>query len=149
MNAPQLVEAALAGSHSDGCVVLVEACSEVNVRWARCSMTTNGAHRGSTMTVIGVRERAGGHRVGIASGSVTSEADALAVVHRADQAARASPPAEDASPLVAPYVVDDDWDQPFPRQVPPCSKVWSAHWRGRSPAGETRIATCSGSPSTG
>ena len=38
----ELVEAALARSTADGCVVIAEERSETNLRWANNSLTTNG-----------------------------------------------------------------------------------------------------------
>jgi len=41
--APQeIIDAALAASRSDGCVVVVESATEANVRWANNTVTTNG-----------------------------------------------------------------------------------------------------------
>ena len=89
-----LVEQALALSRADGCVVLVEESSSANLRWAGNSLTTNGAVRGRSITVVSVV----GESVGVRSATVP---DRLAdLVRASEQAARDAGPAEDAGPLV-------------------------------------------------
>jgi predicted Zn-dependent protease len=105
----ELVEAALAASEADGCVVLVDERSEVNLRWALNALTTDGAARARTMTVISVEERTDGRATGIASSSVVSAAEAVALVRVADAAARAAPVVEDSAPLVEGGVADTSW----------------------------------------
>jgi len=90
----EVVERALALSRADGCMVLVEESSSANLRWASNSLTTNGAVRGRSVTVISVV----GEAVGVRSASVVDDLDGL--VRAADQAARDAAPAEDAGPLV-------------------------------------------------
>ena len=46
------VEAALAASAADGCVVIATEHSEANLRFARNSLTTNGQMRSRDVTVI-------------------------------------------------------------------------------------------------
>ena len=41
-----------AAEGADGCVVLVAETSSANLRWANNTLTTNGAMRGSSVTVI-------------------------------------------------------------------------------------------------
>jgi predicted Zn-dependent protease len=120
VTAPQeLVETALGSSGSDGCVVIVEEQSEVNLRWAANALTTNGDLQARTMTVIAVRERVAGRCTGIASRSVTTSEEVIALVRAADALARESPPNEDSSPLVEPAESDEGagarWDAPVPR----------------------------------
>jgi predicted Zn-dependent protease len=115
LSAPQeLADAALAASGADGCVVVVEQHSAANLRWAASSMTTNGRAAARTMTVVSVHDRAGGPSVGIASRSVTSVAEATALVRASEAAARDGDPVTDCSPLVEPYDVDDDWGAEVP-----------------------------------
>lgn len=110
MNSPQeLAEVALAASHADGCIVLIEEHSETNLRWAGSSMTTNGHATARTMTVISVHEHAAGPGVGVLSRSVATPAMASELVRAADSASRDCDPIEDWSPLVEPYRVNDLW----------------------------------------
>ena len=51
----QIVDAALAASRSDGCVVVVQARSEANVRWANNTVTTSGFTTGLDWFVVAVR----------------------------------------------------------------------------------------------
>jgi predicted Zn-dependent protease len=109
-SAPQeLVEAALAASGADGCIVVVDDHSETNLRWAANSLTTNGQMHTRSMTVISVFERADGARTGVVSRAVTSVDEVEDIVRAADAEGRDAQPADDASPLVQPYDHDDDW----------------------------------------
>ena len=65
-----VVERALALSRADGCVVLVEESSSANLRWANNTLTTNGAVRGRSVTVISVV----GESVGVRSATVVDAA---------------------------------------------------------------------------
>jgi predicted Zn-dependent protease len=85
---------------ADGCVVLVDETSSANLRWANNTLTTNGAMRGSRITVIAAVGAGEGTAAGVIGRSSTT-ADTLAeVVGAAITAAKASSPAEDARPLV-------------------------------------------------
>ena len=105
----QLVEHAMATSTADNCIAIVRATSSANLRWANNTLTTNGAMRGLSVTVIAFVHRADG----IATGSITSNASTLeqvtAIAEAADVAARDADPAEDAAPLVQGDAVAD-WD---------------------------------------
>ena len=58
------IEAALAATVSDDCVVIVNDVSEANLRWALNALTTNGQMHHRTATVIAVVRPAGaGHAV--------------------------------------------------------------------------------------
>lgn len=86
-------------SGADGCIVLVEEGSHVDVRFARNTTTTNGVHQARTVSVIAV---AGGS-VGSArrSGDVgTGGVDEMVRAALAD--AKEAPPSEDAFALVEP-----------------------------------------------
>ncbi|MYR61838.1 TldD/PmbA family protein, partial [Streptomyces sp. SID625] len=48
----EIVERALALSRADGCVVIADEESSVNLRWAGNALTTNGVTRGRTLTVV-------------------------------------------------------------------------------------------------
>ena len=90
----EVVERALALSSADGCVVLVEESSSANLRWAGNSLTTNGAVRGRSISVLSVV----GESVGVRSAAVAD--DLAGLVKASEQAARDAAPAEDAGPLV-------------------------------------------------
>ena len=61
MTRPQeLVERALGLSRADSCVVIGEAVSDANLRWANNTLTTNGLTRRNQLTVI-ARPRACPH----------------------------------------------------------------------------------------
>ena len=110
MTAPQeLVEAALARSTADGCVVIAEERSETNLRWANNSLTTNGQMASRSLTVISTIDGADGTSAGVVTRSVGSDDEITALVRDSEAAARASGPADDAAPLVQPYDHGDDW----------------------------------------
>ncbi|MCW2608619.1 MAG: hypothetical protein JWO60_3312 [Frankiales bacterium] len=89
-----VVERVLGLSRADGCVVVLEESSRADLRWAGNTLTTNGAVRGRSLTVISVV----GESVGVRSATVVDDVEAL--VRASEQAAREATPAEDAGPLV-------------------------------------------------
>ena len=89
-----IVEQALALSRADGCIVVVEESSSANLRWAGNTLTTNGAVRGRSVSVISIL----GESVGVRSATVVDALEDL--VRASEQAARDAAPAEDAGPLV-------------------------------------------------
>lgn len=110
--APQhLVEAGLAASTADACIVLVDRSASANLRWANNTLTTNGVMHGGDISVISFV--AGAH--GTATASVSRSGATLdavrGVVAAADAAARAADAAEDAAPLIA-GEASADWDEP-------------------------------------
>jgi predicted Zn-dependent protease len=92
--ASEVVERALALSRADGCVVLVEESRSANLRWANNTLTTNGAMRGRSVSVVSVV----GESVGVRSATVVDSLEDL--VRASEQAARDAAPAEDYGPLV-------------------------------------------------
>jgi predicted Zn-dependent protease len=98
--AQQLVEEALAASTADGQITWVVESSEVNLRWAGNSLTTNGAMRSRRVVVVSFVD--GG--AGMAAGSVTRTGtpDVAELVAASERAAREAGPAEDAMPLIGP-----------------------------------------------
>ena len=98
--AQELVERGLAAADAggaDGCIVLVEETSHVDVRFALNTTTTNGVQRGRSVSVIALA----GTSVGSARRSGVVGADGVADMAAAALAdARGAPPAEDAFPLV-------------------------------------------------
>jgi predicted Zn-dependent protease len=100
-NTPQdLVEQALEASTADGCVVLVDASTSANLRWANNTLTTNGMMQGSHVTVISTVDGGEGVAASALSRSASSVEEVRALVEAADVAARQAGPAEDAAPLV-------------------------------------------------
>jgi len=100
--AQQVVEDALASarSGSDHCVVLVEETSEVEVRFANNTTTTNGSRRDRRVTVVAMRQVPGGMAAGVARRG--GDVDVADLVRAAEQDASDSPPADDVSPLIGP-----------------------------------------------
>ena len=96
-----LVEHALATTRSDDCVVIVQARTAANLRWAVNTLTTNGVMHSLDVTVISFARRADGVSTGSVTGSATTTAQVTALVEAADAAASAAAPAEDAADLVA------------------------------------------------
>jgi predicted Zn-dependent protease len=94
----ELVEKALAASTADGQVAFVVESSEANLRWAKNSLTTNGAMRSRQVVVVSFVD--GG--AGMAAGTVarTGTPDIAELVAASEQAARDAGPAEDAVPLI-------------------------------------------------
>ncbi len=90
-----VVERALALSTADGCVVIVEESTTVNLRWATNTLTTNGSRRERSLTVISVM----GQSVGVRSSSSLDDLEGL--VRASEQAAREAGPAQDYGPLLA------------------------------------------------
>jgi predicted Zn-dependent protease len=93
----EMVERALALSKTDDCIVIVDDQSSANLRWATNNLTTNGVTRSRALTVIALHAGAAGvvARSGVADDGIED------VVRRAEAAAKASSPAEDAQALVA------------------------------------------------
>ena len=106
-----VVEQALALSRADGCVVVVSASSSANLRWAGNSLTTNGAVRGRSVSVVSVL----GTSVGVRSATVVDDLEGL--VRASEQAARDASPAEDAGPLVTGPAAGD-FAEPARRTTP-------------------------------
>jgi predicted Zn-dependent protease len=111
----QVVEAAR--SAGDQCVAIVEETSEVEVRFANNTTTTNGTRRDRRVTVVVIRQVTGGLAVGVArrGGAV----DVAALVASAGMDAAGSPPADDVSPLIGPSEVGSLGDQVRRFDAPP------------------------------
>jgi predicted Zn-dependent protease len=101
----EIVEKALSLSQADGCVVIHSESSNVDLRWATNTLTTNGSHRERSLTVISIM----GESVGVRSASVLDDLEGL--VRASEQAARDAEPAEDAGPLVS-GSQDATWSEP-------------------------------------
>ena len=61
----QIIDAALAASTADGCVVVVQSSTEANIRWANNTVTTNGLPRTLSWFVVGVGGGAAGTVAGL------------------------------------------------------------------------------------
>jgi predicted Zn-dependent protease len=92
----ELTTTALDASKADGCIVVLTDTSEVNLRWANSTMTTNGHSTTRSFSVISVV----GDSVGVVSGDGAELDEVRAVVAASEQAARESGPAQDVAPLV-------------------------------------------------
>ncbi|MGH3768115.1 MAG: metallopeptidase TldD-related protein [Pseudonocardiaceae bacterium] len=103
----ELTATALAASKADGCIVLLGDTSEVNVRWANNTMTTNGHTSTRSFSVISVI----GESVGVVSGNGADLDEVREVVAASEDAARQSGPARDVAPLLE-GAADGDFDVP-------------------------------------
>jgi predicted Zn-dependent protease len=106
----EIVEAALAASTADGCVVVAEEHTETNLRWAGNSLTTNGQMRTRSLTVISTFDKAEGSSAGVVTRAVSTVDEVDDLVRASEAAGRDAEPADDASPLVDPYPNEDAWD---------------------------------------
>ena len=110
MTAPQeLVDAALAASGADGCVVIAAEHSETNLRWANNTLTTNGQMSTRSVTVVSTFAGREGTSAGVVPRSVASLDEIDDLVRASEEAGRDAAPADDAMPLVENYPHDDDW----------------------------------------
>ena len=100
----QIVDAALAASRADGCVVVVESGTEANVRWANNTVTTNGISRSLSWFVVAISDGAAGTVAASAASadSTRAVAEVVAAAHEAAKAAAQSGRARDEQPLVEP-----------------------------------------------
>ncbi|HUJ66794.1 MAG TPA: metallopeptidase TldD-related protein, partial [Acidimicrobiales bacterium] len=104
--APQdLVERALDISAADECIVIADAVTEANLRWANNSLTTNGVARSRQVTVISVV----GSSVGVVTEEGVTEDSLAGIVEAAEQTARAAPEAEDRAPIIGAEASRGDW----------------------------------------
>jgi predicted Zn-dependent protease len=94
----QLAERILDASRAEHCIAVVEEDSQVEVRFANNTTTTNGLRRLRRVTAVSVVSGPGGLSVGVESRS--GEPDVEALVAASQAAAAASPPAEDAAELL-------------------------------------------------
>jgi predicted Zn-dependent protease len=101
----ELTSTALAASKADGCIVLLSDTSEVNLRWANNTMTTNGHTSTRSFSVISVI----GESVGVVSGNGADLDEVRGVVAASENAAQQSGPARDVAPLLE-GAADDDVD---------------------------------------
>jgi predicted Zn-dependent protease len=107
MTPQETVERALALSRADGCVVRTTERSEVNLRWAGNTLTTNGTMRSRSVAVISVV----GSAAGVVERSAVDARSLEDLVRASEQAARDAGPSEDAAPLVEPTGSAAGWDE--------------------------------------
>ncbi|WP_326599732.1 metallopeptidase TldD-related protein [Streptomyces sp. NBC_01803] len=108
-NAPhEIVERALELSRADATVVIAEEDSTANLRWAANALTTNGVTRGRRVTVIAVV----GASSGVVSRTAVTVEELEPLVRAAEEAARQSPSAEDARPLIEGVPASPDFTAP-------------------------------------
>ena len=100
----QIIDAALAASTADGCVVVVQSSTEANVRWANNTVTTNGLSRSLSWFVVSFIDGAAGTVAASAAAadSVRSVAEVVQAAQAAAKASAASGRAQDAQPLIGP-----------------------------------------------
>jgi predicted Zn-dependent protease len=113
MRAQEVVERTLAAAaRLTGCAVIVTEGSQVALRWANSTMTTNGHSTAGAVTVIAMVEVPGGTAAGVASAgaAVTATEQLVDLVREAEAAARDAGPAADAMPLPEPTGTDGSWE---------------------------------------
>ncbi|WP_250284922.1 MULTISPECIES: metallopeptidase TldD-related protein [unclassified Frankia] len=95
----EIVERALESSRADGCVVIAGESSTVNLRWANNTLTTNGAARDRSVTVISVVGQAFGVR---SASNVTDSEDLEKLLRLSEADAREAEDADDYAGLLGP-----------------------------------------------
>ncbi|MFD5321696.1 metallopeptidase TldD-related protein [Streptomyces sp. NPDC127098] len=108
----EIVERALELSRADGTVVIADEASSANLRWAGNALTTNGVTRGRRLTVIATVDGAQGTSSGVVSRTAVTDDELEPLVRAAEEAARQSPSAEDAQPLVADVPASPGFTEP-------------------------------------
>lgn len=125
MIAPQeLIERITRAADYEDCIVIVEAKTQANLRWASSTLTTNGVIAEQSVTVIAFVSLPGG----MAAGSVTRtniELDEIAdIAKAAGVAARAAGVAEDQAPLLTNTEVGS-WSAPHIATGPDVFKTFA------------------------
>jgi predicted Zn-dependent protease len=112
MARPQtLVETALSSSTADECIVIADATSTANLRWANNTLTTNGVTTSTDVTVISMVDTAGGVATGVRSSGVATREQVRALVAEADDVARNAGPSDDADDLQS-GTESENWEAP-------------------------------------
>ena len=124
LGSPQeVVERALDTSRADGCVVIVEELSQIELRFANNTTTTNGQRRQRRVTIAsfaagtrstGVSGADGGPPMSMGVASASGAVDVEDLVRRSEAEAARPVPADDASALVAPSESHGRFDDPPP-----------------------------------
>lgn len=117
MRPQQIVEVALRQAQNEQLAVLVEDSSEVNLRWANSSLTTNGLVQGQHVDIVACPMTSTSGRTATVSGQVRDESDVVDLVSRARRAASVAAPAEDAN-FFPEGRISPDWDETLPETGP-------------------------------
>jgi predicted Zn-dependent protease len=113
MTPQESVERALELSKADDCIVIADASSAANLRWAGNTLTTNGVSRSRRLTVIALRNKGEGVASGVVSRAGVLPDQIEELVRAAEEIADGNEPAEDASPLVRSSMASAHWaDEP-------------------------------------
>jgi predicted Zn-dependent protease len=133
-DAADVVESALRASSADDCVVLVEETSNVDVRFAVNTVTTNGYRRSRSVTVVSLV----GAGSGVAAGLVTraGAVDAADLAAESERLARSAPPAPDAAPITR-GAAEADFDSPAAETDPSVLSSIVSSLRGAFDAAES------------
>lgn len=107
----ELVEIGLEAVDTAEAMVLVQARSTANLRWANNTLTTNGEARELLATVIAFDRRPDGVAVGSVGGSAVTAEQIRELAAAACAVARDGLPARDSAPLVI-GEADPDWAEP-------------------------------------
>ncbi len=113
MQPQEIVERALSRAAGQDMAVLVDTSSQVNLRWAGNSLTTNGNTQGLDVDIVAFQALGDGVATATVTGQVRDIAGLDDLVDRARAAAAAAAPADEAAPLVD-GGVSADWDEPPP-----------------------------------
>ena len=118
MISPQeLIERITAAADYDDCIVVVEAKTQANLRWARSTLTTNGVIEDQSVTVIAFISVKGGMATGsITRTNVTSD-EIASIAKEAGLVARTAGAADDEAPLVREKTYGE-WNSPHPATGP-------------------------------
>jgi predicted Zn-dependent protease len=101
MISPQeLIERITAVADYDDCIVIVEAKTQANLRWASSTLTTNGVIEEQSVTVIAFISVEGGMATGSVTRSNVTSDEIASIAKAAGLVARAAGAAEDEAPLV-------------------------------------------------
>lgn len=112
MISPQeLIERITAAADYDDCIVIVEAKTQANLRWASSTLTTNGVIEEQTVTVIAFVAIDGGMATGSVSRTNISLEEISGIAREAGVMARAAGKAEDAAQLLRDTSFGD-WNAP-------------------------------------
>jgi predicted Zn-dependent protease len=109
MTPQESVERALELSKADDCIVIADASSAANLRWAGNTLTTNGVSRSRRLTVIALRNKGEGVASGVVSRAGVLPDQIEELVRAAEEIADGNEPAEDASPLVRSSMASAHW----------------------------------------
>lgn len=108
MTSPQnLIEKILAKAKCDECIVIVREKTQVNLRWATSTLTTNGSILERSITILAFISIAEGFSVGGVTRSQVDDEDIEDLLDEATKIAKASGLAEDYSPIAQDLNIGD------------------------------------------